>query len=135
MKEAIIFEIVTHAPELLGADEIPTVSAPSIAAPVAIRTSVTYKPQPINGAPLWAELHMRALAIEGNDDSRFIEEFGRRVPCGECKTHWMAMMMLTPPDYMAYFEWSVARHNEVNFRLKKPLLTVEEARKIWSPPQ
>lgn len=137
IQEAKILEMTTHAPEFLGDTEIHTVKMP----PTVIKfnnrlvTVNPYTPTPVHGAPLWAELHMRALAVEGNDDTEWLKKFSVRVPCGECKNHWNASMILTPPDFQNYFRWSVDRHNEVNGRLKKPLLTIDEARTIWSPPK
>lgn len=85
------------------------------------------------GPPLWAELHRRALTTNpGADDSAWLEQFARRLPCGECRQHWHDMVRRAPPVWAGYFRWTVDRHNEVNVRLGKPLLTLEQARALWS---
>jgi hypothetical protein len=41
-----------------------------------------------------------------------------------------------PPDYSsheAWFAWGVKAHNEVNQRLGKPIVSLEEAKHIWRP--
>jgi len=94
-----------------------------------------------NGAPLWADLHGRALALdkrasdtgEATEDAKWLARFRQYLPCGECKQHWDMMQVRTPPDFANYFEWTVARHNEVNARLAKPEMTVAEAREKWAP--
>jgi Erv1 / Alr family len=88
-------------------------------------------PPPIDGSPLWAALHRRALVWQGGEDSIWLAQFRRRVPCGQCKQHWDAMLARTPPDWANYFAWTVARHNEVNARLGKPGMEEAEARVRW----
>ena len=84
------------------------------------------------GRLLWAELHRRALAVEGVDDGVWLTKFATRLPCGACRAHWNEMLDRTPVTWGAYFEWTVARHNEVNTRLGKALLDVASARSLWA---
>lgn len=127
-----IIESIIHAPELIAENEKEDYVTP---VPEATpRITVTFKPAPVNGAPLWAELHRRALKFDGMPDIEWIKAFSARVPCGVCQQHWIVIMKFTPPDWSAYFSWTVNVHNQVNAFLKKPLLTVEEARMIWSNP-
>lgn len=87
---------------------------------------------PFSGAALWAELHTRALAYGGNDDSAWLATFAHRLPCSTCRPHWLEMVQRTPPDFSeGYFAWTVARHNEVNARLGKRHVPIEEARELW----
>lgn len=87
---------------------------------------------PFEGGHLWTELHGRALGWSGVDDTLWLEGFRLRLPCGECRKHWDGMLALTPPCWGDYFAWTVARHNEVNARLGKLQLTVDQARDHWS---
>jgi hypothetical protein len=80
---------------------------------------------------LWAQLHLRSLSLEGFDDSAWISEFGKRIPCGVCRQHWARMLQETPPNYFDYFAWSVDRHNEINAKLGKPIFTFEQALARW----
>ncbi len=81
---------------------------------------------------LWSALHTRALVIApGTNDLAWLEQFSSLVPCGSCRNHWKQMMLTTPPTWHDYFGWTVARHNDVNSTLGKPLWDVEAARKKW----
>ena len=90
------------------------------------------EPVVIRPVPLWEELHRRALTFSGDDSIYLSNHFARRVPCGECRKHWLAMIAKTPPDFSRYFEWTVDRHNEVNTRIGKKVISYEAARQIWS---
>lgn len=86
------------------------------------------------GRALWAELHAFCLTDDARDPAKlaaFLEAFGKRVPCGDCRRHWNEILARLPPDAGRPFEWSVAAHNEVNVKLDKPTLTVGEARQRW----
>ncbi len=54
-----------------------------------------------------------------------------KVPCGQCRKHWDKQVANTPPEWSNYFNWSVARHNEVNAMLGKPIMGEFEARTRW----
>lgn len=87
---------------------------------------------PFDGAALWAEIHRRALVTAG-DDSAYLATIAPRLPCATCRPHWLEMLARTPPEFGAgYFPWTVARHNEVNARLGKPVISEDKARAIWS---
>lgn len=95
------------------------------------------------GRVLWADLHRWALTVPlgGENASRAVLDaalvkFSQRVPCGECRQHWVADVAANPPDYsdnLALFNWTVDRHNGVNARTGKPVLMYGEARNIWGP--
>lgn len=100
---------------------VPTVSDP---------TAVTFTP-PV-GVATWQELHPRALTHDGSDDTVWLDAFGLRIggSCA-CRKDWLLWISANPPQFGRYFEWTVAAHNAVNARLQKPILTLEEAYKIW----
>ena len=88
---------------------------------------------------LWRELHLNALHYEGTDDSAFLTNFGRRIPRYTrgclCREHWMIWNRQNPPTYTpagAYFEWTVKAHNNVNIKLGKPQMDIEDARKLYT---
>jgi len=87
-------------------------------------------------AELWKELHLRALTTM-TDDKAYIVAFARRIPrfttgC-KCKEFWNLWVRKNPPTYGAdYFAWTVSIHNAVNEKLDKPIMSVEEAHKIYS---
>ncbi len=89
------------------------------------------------GRQLWGELHCRALVFDGTnvtEETRWLDDFFRRLPCGDCKKHWKLMIAATPPRWnnsADYFRWTVDLHNEVNRRLGKPELSVEGAQTVW----
>lgn len=84
---------------------------------------------------LWKELHTRAL-VTLTDDSQYLREFANRIPrytsgC-KCKESWVILSKTFPPVFGdKYFEWTVKIHNEVNKKLHKPEITLEEARKLY----
>lgn len=101
----------------------------------ARRTIAIGKPLPKNikklnnskewGPPAWKALHDAAAAGELNQT--WLHKFTyTRVPCGECRQHWLGLLQKFPLDVKNQYEWSVMIHNEVNKRLGKP---------IWSPEQ
>lgn len=82
------------------------------------------------GPVLWGELHRWALA-GGPDAEQWLAGFAKRLPCGECRKEWGAIVAESPPTG-DLFEWSVDAHNRVNRRLGKPELTVADALAIWN---
>lgn len=93
------------------------------------------------GPKLWAELHRFAATIAEPIDvaatERWLAEFAKRLPCGDCKTHWKRMIAATPPDFSsreAFFGWTYDRHDEVNVRLGKQSPSRADAWARWSEP-
>lgn len=81
-----------------------------------------------DGSKLWAEIHRRALAYVPGPTSADRElawlrrGVMRRLPCGECRREWRAILRETPPDLSGaagYFAWTVEAHNRVNRKLGK----------------
>lgn len=119
------------------------------------RVATGYVPPPPNGMPtvvglppaatpndwarigplMWERLHAWTLVADLGDVDRWLEAFATTIPCSGCRGHWLAMMAATPPaagSHDALFEWSCARHNEVNFRLGKPILALADARTLYA---
>lgn len=123
---ARLISVIIHAPHLMTAAPLPP--GPESPAQAARRTQVS-RPA------VWDELHRRALAHDGSDDTGWLWSYERRIIGGcRCRDQWRQDIDALPPDFTHYFEWTVAIHNAVNARLKKPILTVESARAIWSQP-
>jgi len=83
------------------------------------------------GPALWRDLHGRPKTFVPSDSSReseinWLNSFAEQLPCDECKEHWKEIVSKTPPDLasqQSYFWWTFDRHNEVNARLGKPVIT------------
>jgi len=85
----------------------------------------------------WRQLHQYALDHwDSWDDAAAREWFTgweKLIPgfgC-DCRLHWRKMVRSMPPDFSSannFFIWGVAVHNNVNERLGKPLVAVDEAR-------
>ena len=90
-------------------------------------------------AELWRELHLNALHYKGTDDSTYLTDFGKKIPryakgC-MCREHWYGWVRLNPAVYIpegSYFEWTVRSHNNVNIKLGKPVMDVDDAKKLYS---
>lgn len=103
-----------------------------VVAPVKVLPAKVAKVPRMETPQQWAELHRRALLSNGEDDSEWLAHFRKTLPCGECRKHWDEMMVRTEPDFAGYFAWTVDRHNEVNRKLGKPEMTLDEARIRWA---
>lgn len=90
---------------------------------------------------LWIELHTRALSFKEKDDNMYLNSFVNRIPkyhkC-KCQEFWTAWIKSNPPSYGVnenginkYFEWTVKTHNAVNQKLNKPLISLEDALKLY----
>ena len=87
---------------------------------------------------LWKELHTNAISYTGIDNKSFLNNFGKNIPrytsgCA-CNEFWKKWLKANPPVYGdngEYFAWTVKAHNAVNTKLKKPQLTVDEAKKLY----
>lgn len=133
---AVPHKIITHAPHLSEPPVRNDLPAPPENNPSVISNAVSFMLKLAgfpNGPKLWEELHLRALSHDGSDDTAWLVAFEKRI-LGNCicRKYWTQDVAINPPDFANYFEWTVAQHNTVNGRLEKPILTVEEARKIWS---
>jgi len=77
---------------------------------------------------LWREVHTkREPTVE------WFNDWVRRIPniqCG-CLLWLLEYLKSNPERYDDWFVWSWELHNAINTKLGKPLVTLEEARKIW----
>lgn len=129
MKPAGARWYVVHAPELLAPGELLGVDQEAGGGVPAPAPKATINP--MYARWLWGEFHARTLSWAGGEDGEWLVAFARRLPCGECRVHWLGMVARTPPDWADYFRWGVARHNEVNARLGKEQITERDAQAIW----
>lgn len=83
------------------------------------------------GPKLWRELHEWALAfkttsiIDAVIAHDWLSRFANRVPCGDCRLHWRAMVDRSPPPFTSaedLFFWTVDRHDETNVMKGKPIM-------------
>jgi hypothetical protein len=83
------------------------------------------------GPSLWGAFH--ALCLTGTITSEFVQEFANVIPCPACAMHFRDILETFPFEQAEdKFQWSVRIHNQVNERLGKPIVRVEEARVKWS---
>lgn len=84
---------------------------------------------------LWEELH--TLQWKSYEETKeWFKHWCIRLPCGECKAHWLKLIAEFSPDEAFknsddYFKWTVDAHNKVNERLGKPIISLEEAKRLW----
>lgn len=101
-------------------------------------------PPSVFGEPMWASIHLVALGYPDKPSANhrkhardFIESFKFVTPCSNCQNHFRAMLERSPltekdlDSSHAFFAWTVNRHNEVNERIGKKTVSVEEAREFW----
>lgn len=93
------------------------------------------------GPGTWKLLHCLAEMYPDNPDSECIEKhctfirlLGELLPCRVCQQHFLDMMKENPPEpFMKnkrmFQKWLNDRHNQVNERLKKPLVPLKQAKK------
>lgn len=79
-----------------------------------------------------------ALGWDGRQDSLKITMAlaTNAIPCGSCKKHWVELITAKPPTCTTseeFFTLTVDWHNAVNERIGKPVLAVDEARKLYTP--
>lgn len=85
------------------------------------------------GPQLWSELHRRPLDWTG-DDAKWLADFAGRVPCGECRRHYVDYLRSNPPTFESprdYFAWTYRLHCGVNEKLNKPSPAFDEACRLW----
>lgn len=123
-------KITVHNPALA----IPFCHAVDLA-PTAEHIKRTTKPAKFASYPtapaLWKKLHLRAIEKEGTEDGKWLADFAKEIPCGECVRHWREFLANEPPNFTAYFAWTVLAHNGINLRLGKPILSVDQARALY----
>jgi len=88
------------------------------------------------GPRLWGELHRAPWEVSPSAWPAWLAMFAARIPCGECRGHFEALIRQQPPDFATasrFFAWTVAIHNAVNSRLNRPSMAIETAFKLWAP--
>ena len=93
------------------------------------------------GPGIWYTFH--ALAAEAKTDTekrdviKHIRMVQQKFPCLDCKGHFGEYLAKHPPEESlgraqdSLFLWTVNFHNAVNYRLKKPQVSYEEAKSIY----
>lgn len=88
------------------------------------------------GPAVWHEFHTFALSppLNHEDVIHFYEvTIPSKIKCPTCFEKYMRLLRKHPiPTNPSLFEWTVKIHNVVNFMLRKPLVSVEEARSLMS---
>lgn len=81
----------------------------------------------------WKELHTYKLTGDRKKDARWLMNFGNRIRSGscQCRKNWQLHLFINPVRWDDFFAWTVEMHNIVNALLKKPAVTLVEARKQW----
>lgn len=92
------------------------------------------------GPYFWGALHTACLEpADMNALRNFIFLFPFVLPCSACRVSFQECLKELPPPTCPrqIFAWSVEVHNCVNFKLGKPLMGLQEARRVWSsaPPE
>lgn len=92
---------------------------------------------------LWHQLHqfpIDHLAVWNEARaSAWYQEWQSKIPAQgcNCAIDWLKLIDKHPPNYSsadAFFQWTVDRHNDVNYSLGKPLLMAADARKRYRFP-
>jgi len=89
----------------------------------------------------WAWLHTQAINYPQNPTkfeqiamfTRFWS-FIQTLPCIECRIHATNYTRIYPPDFsgsIGFQIWAWRFHNMVNYRLDKPLMSVNEYRRMY----
>lgn len=80
------------------------------------------------GPVLWKTLHKRPFNIQNLDfEEYWINIFTSWIPCGECKSSWMSLLLENPIDLTSvnnYYEWTIMIHNKVNEKLNKNIFLI-----------
>jgi hypothetical protein len=92
---------------------------------------------------IWKTFHYVALGLPQNPSPQdklnyknFYENLGKVLPCNDCATHYQKNFANIPIDeYLdnpdKLFEWTVKFHNYVNQFTKHPIISVDDAKKLY----
>ena len=93
------------------------------------------------GPGIWFTIHTLAANASSDNEKKdvikHIRKLHDRFPCLECKGHFGEYLTKHPPEDSlggnedALFLWTVNFHNAVNYRLRKPQVSYEEAKSIY----
>lgn len=94
------------------------------------------------GPAAWRTIH--AFALQADKQGRqgyetfknFLGNTSHMLPCEACQKHMndYIFRMRTQYGAQSMFEYTVHFHNDVNKRLGKPIMSLEQARSLWSQP-
>jgi hypothetical protein len=91
------------------------------------------------GPGTWIVTHVLGLVSDESNDQQFYSLYIFRMvhalPCRKCRRHAVKYVdkfpVPTSKNEGSLFEWSVNFHNAVNKRLRKVLMTLDQAREIY----
>ena len=99
------------------------------------------------GPGTWFTLHTMAMACGDPDACIFYIQFVKAIidsfPCNKCRLHALSFIQKNPPEEYIHiyndinepigmFKWSWLFHNHANKGIGKPLLSYDEAWKLYS---
>ena len=99
------------------------------------------------GPPGWKFIHFVALGYPDNPSEEtkkhyqeFFESIQFILPCQRCATHYQQNIQRVPiskylKDRETLMRWTIDLHNEVNKQRQKPILTYDEALKLYTERQ
>lgn len=83
---------------------------------------------------LWKEIHEAPFSLSKENLLVFFDSIYSKLPCGECKAHWLKLKSKLPPivdspesAFTRTWEW----HEEINAFKSKPSISRDEARKLY----
>lgn len=80
----------------------------------------------------WQIIHMYCfLEKKKKDVIDLLHALAKALPCVHCSKHMVQYLKRYPPQESSLLKWSVDFHNDVNRRTNKPMLTYEEAKKVY----
>lgn len=130
LANAAIQKLTAHANEVLPT-MLPAYQAAQQKAADAVKGNMATA-----GPAAWKTLHARALSaktpINKNTERGWLFTYGSKLPCGDCRQFFAQYLQTNPPDFTDYFAWTVGLHNAVNLKLKKPEVTLDQARALWA---
>lgn len=95
-----------------------------------------------SGPGIWFSLHTLGAHSKTAEQKKcaisFIKHLQQNFPCGDCKSHFAVYIETHPLESLindgneeSLFLWTFNFHNAVNHRLKKPIVSYEDAKNIY----
>ena len=95
-----------------------------------------------SGPGIWFSLHSLGAYSKSSEEKRFaisfIKNLQQNFPCGDCKGHFGSYIDTHPLEPLindgneeSLFLWTFNFHNAVNHRLRKPIISYEDAKYIY----
>lgn len=94
-----------------------------------------------SGSGIWYVIHMMALNATNNQSkrtfARMMNTLAINFGCPKCKVHLVKFMETHPfTDYLSipagFFKWSWELHNDINEKLGKPIMSMENALELYT---